>query len=464
MWILKGWCDLSEEEGLDPGWALGPDSGRGGLLFRNGVRLWHFIVLPPVTMAALVAVAHWVDPAVRRSISDFGYHAYSVARGSAISLAMASLIAYLAFRHKRDYEAKLRAHTDALESTRDFLSRLISSSAEAIVTIDPDARVTSWNLAAERIYGWKADEIVGRSSTVLLPPDPGVREDGDRVERIVRSGQAVRDHEVAGLHKDGHKVDVRITRWPIFDAAGAYVGSTGIVRDVSRIKEMEAKLVEAERMAAVGELAASVAHEIKNPLAGIRGACEIISDLLPKEDPRRELSTEVHRQIDRLDRTLRDLLLFSRPPATKLEPSDLHGAIEHVLAVLLGDAQARGVSVVRRYAGTMPEVLLDARQMEQVFFNILLNAFQAMDFSGTVTITTEADEREVRVRIRDTGSGIPEENSERIFKPFFTTRSKGTGLGLAIVRNIMNAHGGRIVAATSPEGGAEVVLALPRNA
>jgi PAS domain S-box-containing protein len=415
-------------------------------------------------MAALVAVARWVDPMVRGSTSPFGYDAYSVVRGSAISLAMASLIAYLAFRHKRDYESKLHAHTEALESTRDFLSRLISSSAEAIVTIDPDARVTSWNRAAESIYGWSASEIVGRSSHILLPPGPEAREDSDRVERTVQAGQAVRDHEVTHFHKDGRRVDVRITRWPIFDAAGVYVGSTGIVRDVSRIKEMEAKLVEAERLAAVGELAASVAHEIKNPLAGIRGACEIISELFPSDDPRRELSVEVHRQIDRLDRTLRDLLLFSRPPATRLEAADLHGAIEHVLSVLFGDAQARGVAVERRYAEPLPPVLLDSQQMEQVFFNVLLNAFQAMGFAGTVTITTEADEGEVRVKIRDTGPGIPAENADKIFKPFFTTRSKGTGLGLAIVRNIVNAHGGRIVAGTAPGGGAEVVLALPRNA
>jgi two-component system sensor histidine kinase AtoS len=428
------------------------------------VRLWHFIVLPPVTMAALVAAARWLDPPIRARLSPFGYDAYSVIRASAISLAMASLIAYLAFRHRRDYEAKLRAHNEALESTRDFLSRLISSSAEAIVTIDPDARVTSWNRAAESIYGWTADEIVGRSGRVLHPPGPEAQEDFDRTESIVRSGRAVRDHEVEHLHRDGRRIAVRITRWPIVDAAGEYLGSTGIVRDVSRIKEMEAKLVDAERLAAVGELAASVAHEIKNPLAGIRGACEIISELVPTDDPRHELSVEVHRQIDRLDRTLRDLLLFSRPPATRLEPADLHGAVDHVLSVLLGDAQARGVVVERRYAEPMPRILLDAQQMEQVFFNILLNAFQAMNYRGTATITTEADDGQVRVRIRDTGPGIPPENADKIFKPFFTTRSKGTGLGLAIVRNIVNAHGGSITAGNLPEGGAEVVVALPRNA
>jgi signal transduction histidine kinase len=222
--------------------------------------------------------------------------------------------------------------------------------------------------------------------------------------------------------------------------------------------------VEAERLAAVGELAASVAHEIKNPLAGIRGACEIISDLLAHDDPRRELSTEVHRQIDRLDRTLRDLLLFSKPRETKLTPSDIHQVIEHVLYVLLGDTQAAKVRVRRVYADPMPRIPLDPEQMEQVFFNVLLNSFQAMAFDGTVAIATEADASEVRVRIVDTGPGIPAEIADKIFKPFFTTRSKGTGLGLAIVRNIVNAHRGSIRVATAPEGGAEVVLSLPRNA
>jgi len=117
----------------------------------------------------------------------------------------------------------------------------------------------------------------------------------------VQGGHAVRDHEVVRIHKDGRRLDVRITHWPIFDAARQYLGSTGIIRDVSAIKQMEAKLVDAERLAAVGELAASVAHEIKNPLAGIRGACEILSEVFKEDDPRRELSAEVHRQIERLD-------------------------------------------------------------------------------------------------------------------------------------------------------------------
>ncbi len=445
-------------------WSPSPEGRARSLLFPSGVRLWHFMVLPPLLMAALVILARWADPIVQRSALDGWHVAWAVLRGSAISLIMASLIAYLAFRHRREYEAKLNVHNEALESTRDFLSRLISSSAEAIVTIDPEGRVTSWNRAAEEIYGWTADEIVGRGTHLLLPPGAEALADYNSVEQIVRSGQAVRDHEVTRVHKDGHRLDVRITRWPIFDAGGNYLGSTGIVRDVSKIKAMEAKLVEAERLAAVGELAASVAHEIKNPLAGIRGACEIISEIFPVDDPRRELSTEVHRQIDRLDRTLRDLLLFSKPREMKLESASIHDVIDHVLAVLLGDAQARGVAVERQYAEAMPRILLDPQQMEQVFFNVLLNAFQAMEFRGTVVVATEADSAWVHVTVRDSGPGIPPEIAEKIFKPFFTTRSKGTGLGLAIVRNIVNAHGGTIHARMAPRGGAEVVLELPRSA
>lgn len=429
--------------------------------FRNGVRPWHFIVLPPLLMAALVTTARLADGPARSRLSPGAYGVYSVLRWSSISLVMAALIAYLALRHRREYEAKLHAHNEALESTRDFLARILASSAEAIVTLDPDERVTSWNHAAERIYGWTAEEIVGRSCRVLIPPEKAAVEEFDRVQQIIRHGHAIRDHEVFRMHKDHRRLAVRITRWPIFDASGAFLGSTGIIRDVSALKEMEAKLVEAERLAAVGELAASVAHEIKNPLAGIRGACEILSDVFPEDDPRRELSTEVHRQIERLDRTLRDLLLFSRPQATKPERVNLHEVIDHVLAVLVGDAQARAVTVERRFGAGVPPVYLDPQQMEQVFFNVLLNACQAMDYRGKVVIATEADGDSVRVRILDQGPGIAAEIADKVFKPFFTTRSKGTGLGLAIVRNIVNAHGGTITASSAPQGGAEVVISLP---
>jgi PAS domain S-box-containing protein len=380
-----------------------------------------------------------------------------------ISLVMAWFIAYLAFRHKREYEAKLHAHNEALEATRDFLSRIIEGSAEAIITLDPSGHVTSWIRSAERIFGWSADEMLGQSALRVVPPEPAPREDFARMNEVVRSGEPVHDYETDRVRKDGRRITVRITRSPIYDGNGNFLGSTSILRDVTALKEMETKLLEAERLAAVGELAASVAHEIKNPLAGIRGACEILSDAFQGDDPRRDLHFEVQRQIERLDRTLKDLLLFARPQAMRPERCNLNAVLDGVLAVLLEDTAAKTVAVERHYADDLPEIHVDRLQMEQVLINILINAFQAMDYKGRLTITTRANGEVVQVAVRDSGPGIPAEVADNIFKPFFTTRSKGTGLGLAIVRNIVRSHGGTITAATVPGGGAEFTLSVPQG-
>ncbi len=415
-------------------------------------------------MAVVILAARFSDRRIVPHLGPLGSEAYPVVRGALISLAMASLIAWLAFRHKWDYEKKLTEHNEALESTRDFLSRIIEGSAEAIVTLDPAGRVTSWNRAAEEIFGWKAEEMLGTDLKRLLPADPAAAEDLAEMEAIVRSGRPVREYEVNRVRKDGRRITVRITLSPLYDGDGDYLGSTGIVRDVTAFKEMEARLVERERLAAVGELAASVAHEIKNPLAGIRGACEILSDVFSEDDPRRELSEEVHRQIERLDRTLRDLLRFAKPQAMRQEATDIHAVLDRVLAVLLEADQARSITVDRDYDRAMPELRVDPQQMEQVFINILLNAFQAMNHAGKIVIRTIADGEGASISIRDSGPGIPPEVADRIFKPFFTTRSKGTGLGLAIVKNIVTAHGGAISAATAPGGGAEFTITLPKGA
>lgn len=414
-------------------------------------------------MALMILVSRSFDPWVRGHLGPVASDFYLIVRWTVTSMAMAALIAWLAFRHRREYEAKLTAHNVALESTRDFLARIIDGSAEAIVTLDPEDRFTSWNRSAEKIFGWRSEEILGRSVKLVLPPGPEAEAEFAAMEAVIRSGRPVIDHEARRVRKDGQIIDVRITRSPLWDAAGVFVGSTSIVRDVSALKNMEAKLVERERLAAVGELAASIAHEIKNPLAGIRGACEIMSDVLAPDDPRRELSQEVHRQIERLDRTLRDLLMFSRPAAMNPESASIHEILEHVLAVLLEDPQVRDVRVERRYVPELPDVRIDVAQMEQVFFNVIVNAVQAMDRRGRIVIETGFGDRSVEISVSDEGPGIPPEILDKIFKPFFTTRSKGSGLGLAIVRKIVEAHNGTIVASNRPGGGARFVVTLPRE-
>jgi len=438
-----------------------PSPGRRWTLFPHGVRLWHFIVLPSIGMGVAIGVFRALDAYAFTGLGPLAASAWPIVRTLLITLLMASLIAWLALKHKGEYEAELHARNAVLVATRDFLQSVIEGSGEAIVTLDSEGRVTSWNRAAERIYGWTAREMAGQSVERVLPDDPEARADWERSMRALREGGTIRDSETTRIRRDGERITVRVTRSPLEDPSGRYIGSTAIIRDVTDLKEMEARLLERERLAAVGELAAQVAHEIKNPLAGIRGACEILAAGYRNGDPKNEMAAEVIRQVDRLNRTVEELLLFARPKELHPSPTNIHDVLDRTLGVLLDDPRTRGIEVVRRYADSMPVLRVDPQSIEQVLFNILLNAFQAVDYRGRITVTTRANGAAARIAIRDTGPGIPVGIEERIFKPFFTTRAQGCGLGLAIVRNLVQAHGGSIRAATPPGGGAEFTITLP---
>jgi hypothetical protein len=233
------------------------------------------------------------------------------------------------------------------------------------------------------------------------------------------------------------------------------------------------RLARAERLASLGELAASVAHEIKNPLAGIAGAVRILAEDMPASDSRKEIMGEILAQIRRLDGTVCDLLTFARPGGPKVGPCALHQILDRVLLVLAEDPSASNVRVVREYQSDLPPVLADGKLLEQVFFNLLLNAVQAIGGQGTITLRTARGEADVartdgaplgphlEVRVIDTGPGIPTHLLREIFTPFFTTKPRGIGLGLAITRRIVEEHGGRISGENLPGQGAMFRICLP---
>jgi two-component system sporulation sensor kinase A len=330
-------------------------------------------------MAILIVVARKVDyVAIPLILAHDIQGVYMSARSVVIGLVMSGVIAVLAYAYRSDYEAKLQARNRMLEATRDFLTRIIEGAAEAIITRDAEGKVTSWNPAAEAIYGWSAEEMLGRSAEILLPPDdPEARADYDRMRALVADGELVRDWESRRVRKDGKPIVVSVTMAPIYDAAGKYAGSTGIVRDVTALKEMEARLLERERLAAVGELAAIVAHEVRNRLAGIRGACEILLEGYRGDDARTEIGREVIHQVDRLNGTVTDLLLYARPKAMDPVPTDFHALLARVLNVLREEAEAKGIAIERQLDPGLPIARMDDRQMEQVLINLIQNAFAA---------------------------------------------------------------------------------------
>jgi two-component system NtrC family sensor kinase len=224
----------------------------------------------------------------------------------------------------------------------------------------------------------------------------------------------------------------------------------------------EEERVRTASLAAVGELAAAVAHEVKNPLQGIAGAIDVLSQDYPPGNPHREIALEVNRQVRRLDATVRDLLVFARPQVPRKLRVEIAPMIERIRSVLREEPDLQGVEIELDLAPGFT-VAADPAMLEQVFLNLILNSAQAMPHGGKVTVQARRRGVETEITVADTGKGIPAAIREEIFKPFFTTKHKGTGLGLAIVRKVIEAHGGRIAVESEEGVGTAFALTLPEE-
>jgi signal transduction histidine kinase len=227
----------------------------------------------------------------------------------------------------------------------------------------------------------------------------------------------------------------------------------------------------ASRMASIGELASGIAHEIRNPLAGIQGAIQILADGFPKEDPRIQVTDEIQKQIFKLERLVKDLLNYAKPVPANYLPTDINQLVDKVLSFFMTQrGRSLDLKIEKRFFSSLPKTMIDPNSMEQAFLNIILNAQKAMPKGGTFTVSTIAfpqrrddgkEIQEVQIIFEDTGIGIPEENVSKIFNPFFSTRSDGTGLGLSITKNIVEQQGGRIEVESQVNVGTKFIITLP---
>lgn len=225
------------------------------------------------------------------------------------------------------------------------------------------------------------------------------------------------------------------------------------------------RMVRADRFAAVGEMATGLAHEIKNPLAGLSGALELLAEDLAASPSQAEVVAEMRHQVHRLTRTMEGLLHFARPPRPQMKSMDVDEVLENVLFLVRQHRASGSVKVVRRSEAALPRVHGDPAQIEQVFLNICLNACQAMSASaGSLTVSSFARAGRLIVQVGDSGPGIPPEVRPHVFTPFFTTRHDGNGLGLAISARIVVEHGGEITFSCPEEGGTVFSVTLPVEA
>ena len=224
------------------------------------------------------------------------------------------------------------------------------------------------------------------------------------------------------------------------------------------------QLARVDRLASVGEMAAGLAHEIRNPLAGISGAIQVITGDFDPQDPKREISSEILKQIERMNNIIKDILAYSRPSSPQLKIADLHETVDNALALSSPAAIKNKVKIERDYSPSLPEISFDPGQIQQVFLNIFLNAVQAMPEGGNLKVKTEFREdnweKQIKVEVEDNGPGVSPEVLKKIFKPFFSTKHKGTGLGLSVVHTIIEQHSGSIFARSEEGKGTVFTITL----
>jgi PAS domain S-box-containing protein len=245
---------------------------------------------------------------------------------------------------------------------------------------------------------------------------------------------------------------------PIFDSAGEFIGSVHVVRDITELKQLQQKLVMSEKMAALGEVAAKVAHEIRNPLVSVGGFAKRLEKKL--DGNLREYAGIIVKEVSRLEGILREILGFVKEVRLAKEPVNLNHLLDDIIRLMESDMEERGVSLQKEYQ-QIPEVFIDPFRVKEAIVNIITNAVQALTGTGTIAISTSVQDHEAVLEIRDTGKGIPEADLQSIFNPFFTTKSSGTGLGLAITHRIIQEHNGRIEVESEVDKGTVFKVYLP---
>jgi PAS domain S-box-containing protein len=367
---------------------------------------------------------------------------------------------------------------------RNRLAAIVDASTDAIVGQTVDGVITSWNPAAERLYGYTASEAIGRSTAMVYPPE------GDELARTLetlRRGERIEGLEATRVGKDGAHIDVLVSVSPIRDEQGRIVGIASISRDMTekfaaarQRERLEAELQQSQRLESVGQLAGGIAHDFNNLIAVILNYATFVSEELDDRPKLKEDVEEIHRAAERAAALTRQLLIFSRRELPHPEVIDLNSVVGD-MRKLLQRTIGEHIELVTRTADDLWSVTADRGQIEQVIMNLAVNARDAMPQGGRLVIETSmslldeeyvaayvalAPGRYVRLTVADTGTGMTPEVADRAFEPFFSTKpkGKGTGLGLATVYGIVNQSGGKVSLYSEPARGTSVTIHLPATA
>ncbi|MDY7033031.1 MAG: ATP-binding protein [Thermodesulfobacteriota bacterium] len=347
-----------------------------------------------------------------------------------------------------------------LKETQDYTRQVVANMANGLLSINTAGEVVSYNILALRLLEMDEKDVLGMDLRKVIDfKTSGIS------ETLTQHG-SILEREILYQPKSGETIPLSLSVTPILSEDRPISGAVIVLRDLREIKQLQEKVRRSEKLAAIGELAAGVAHEIRNPLSSIKGFAQFLRHTLRDRPEEQEYTSVMVREIDRINRVVKDLLIYARPLTAKREQVNIKGLVDHTVLLVNADAQAQHVTILQDLSGTLNSIFIDENQMIHALLNLLLNSLEAVSEGGRIEIGARLNDtgEQLHLWVEDDGRGIPREHQEKIIDPFFTTRDKGTGLGLAIVHKIVETHEGEIHIMSPPQGkdkGTKVSLHIP---
>ena len=356
------------------------------------------------------------------------------------------------------------------QTTAILYANIIDSVGDGVIALDAHGKITLMNPAAEEITGVSRRLAQDNSFIVVFKGEQLLIE---MVQKTTATGMTISDHENVVLKKTGHPTPVSATTSPLLMETGEKIGTILVLRDLANIRDLERAVRQVDRLSSLGTVAAGLAHEIKNPLGGIKGAAQLLEQELPAGSELREYTRVMIKEVRRVNRIVEELLELASPRKLELGRVNLHKILGDILTLQKRTVPGKNITFRQQFDPSIPPILADEALLTQLFLNLIKNAGEAVEAFGTVHVTSrvvsdysmsqnwERRSRMVAIEVIDDGPGMDKEQLEQIFTPFFTTKTKGTGLGLAICQKIVSEHRGMIKVDSEPGHGTTFTVMLP---
>ncbi len=349
-----------------------------------------------------------------------------------------------------------RAAKRSLKDTSAFADEVVKHLPVGLIATDRSGRITFFNAAAEKITGLHRTDVQNKKQDQILP------EGLYGIQQRLDQGATIIEQEMECLFGGTKTVPVSVSATGITNDLGDFVGRVFILRDLGEIRRLQNEIRRQEKLAALGGLAAGVAHEIRNPLSSIKGLASFFADQFAEGSDAKEAAGVMMQEVDRLNRAITELLEFARPTELKRQATDIGPLLYRSLQLIRQDATNQSVHVELHTQDDICPAWVDPDRLAQCLLNLYLNALQSMKDGGTLDVQCRADNAaNIRISIRDTGHGIDSAHLGQIFDPYFTTKKTGTGLGLAILYKIIEAHQGHVTVKSTPGRGATFTIRIP---